>query len=209
MAAIVTVRQVRWLKAIALVFLSPVCVCVLHTPVSGCGLLHRPLQTSSHGSTIATVNVLKGHLPLTGLFSSLMGDHLTLCTVFACEVNSLCLFFLLSVCAPARTKAYHWVWVCMWMWVYTRPSSRMLCALACRHQTPWFLLLLFLPMRQRGRWRKKISFDCLEMSVREHSYLGIIAFKYWDIKAKWAVEQREFVVGGGGKWSIYSTFRAW
>ena len=50
-------------------------------------------------------------------------------------------------------------------------------------------------MRQRGRWRKRhISLDCLEA----HSNLGIIAFKCWNITAKWPVEQR----GPVGGWKM-------
>lgn len=60
-----------------------------------------------NGSTIATVDVLGGHLPLAGLFSSLMGDHVTLFMVCACEVNSLseCVLFLFSMHAPVEQGA--------------------------------------------------------------------------------------------------------
>lgn len=53
------------------------------------------------------MDVLRGHLPLAGLFSSLMGDHVTLFMVCACEVNSLseCVLFLFSMHAPVEQGA--------------------------------------------------------------------------------------------------------
>lgn len=86
---------------------SAVCVWQCYTPPC---LAVAALQASANqfpwfpGSTIVTADFLRGHLPLTGLFSSLMGDHLTLFMVGACEVNSLCVCVILLCACTCMDK---------------------------------------------------------------------------------------------------------
>lgn len=100
----------------------------------------------------------------------------------------VCAFLVFYACT-CRTRCWLCVCVCVHVSLHTWGM------MACRHQTPWFLLLLFLPMRQRGRWRKKNIFQ-----VSGGVCLGAFRFRNncWDITAKWAVEQRGIV----GLWKM-------
>lgn len=56
------------------------------------------------------------------------------------------------------------------------------------------ILHRYLPLRQK-RQRRETASECLELSVMERSYLGIIAFECQNTTAKWAVEQSRPVGG--------------
>ena len=136
------------------------CVCVWQCYTPPCLAVAAPQASANQfpwfpGSTIVTADFLRGHLPLTGLFSSLMGDHLTLFMVGACEVNSLCVCVILFCTCTCMDKGIssglvECVCVCLRVCVCACARSKNV-ASTYRHQTPIFLFLLFLPMRQRGR----------------------------------------------------------
>ncbi len=150
----------RWGDFKLLLWCLPPALCVWQCYTPPCLAEAAPQASANqfpwfHGSTKATVDFLRGHLPLTGLFSSLMGDHLTLFMLCACEVNNLCVRVFVCVilfCACTCTDKGISLGLSVYVCEFTHINAVKHC-MSVDLPTPDSLISPppFLPMRQRGR----------------------------------------------------------